>query len=184
MRYFIGFFATVLLIILLIVLLVRGGNNKPKTANQPKPLSSYSATNSEVSLTIDGPVVANSLHRQIQIRVDRDNATYEQFTGYDGQSVNQQQFSNTENAYEAFLLALQQAGFTNGDKTVTQEERGFCPQGQRFIYVLKQDDKVISRYWAATCGTTRSYLGNVSLTNNLFQAQIPGYNKLIQGVNL
>jgi hypothetical protein len=183
MRYFIGFFATVLLIILLIVLLVRGGG-KPKTPTTVKTLDSYATTNSEVSLTTDGPVNANSLHQQVRINVDRDNATYEQFTGYDGQAVKQQQFPNSENAYEAFLLALQQAGFTHGSKIVTQEERGFCPQGDRFVYMLKQDDKVIERYWATSCGTTKSYLGSVSLTNELFKAQIPGYNQLTQDARL
>jgi hypothetical protein len=183
MRYFIGFFATVLLIILLIVLLVRGGN-KPKTPTTVKTLDSYATTNSEVSLTTDGPVNANSLHQQIRITVDRDNATYEQFTGYDGQSVNMQQFPNSENAYESFLLALQQAGFTHGDKTVTQEERGYCPQGDRFIYMLKQGDKVIERYWSTSCGTNKSYLGSTSLTNSLFKAQIPNYNQLSRGVRL
>jgi hypothetical protein len=182
MRYFIGFFATILLIILLIILLVRGGG-KPKVPSTVKTLDSYATTNSEVSLTIDGPINAASLHQQVRVTVDRNNATYEQFTGYDGQAVEMQKFPSTQNAYETFLLALQRVGFTRGDKSVTQDERGFCPLGDRYVYMLKQDGRVIERYWAANCSGARSYLGEVSVTNNLFQAQIPNYNELVQDVN-
>lgn len=182
MRYFLGFFATILLIILLIVLLVRGGG-KSKVPNTSKTLDSYASTSAEASLTIDAPVNANTQHQQVRITVNRDNATYEQFTGYDGQVVEMQQFPNTQSAFESFLLALEQAGFTHGDKAVAQDERGYCPEGDRYIYSLKEDDRTIERFWATNCGGTKSYLGSVNLTNNLFEAQIPNYDKLSQDVD-
>jgi hypothetical protein len=184
MRYFLGFLATILLIIVLIVLLVRGGGQKQKTPGTSKTLVSYASVNSEVSLTIDGPINANSKHQGVRITVDRNNATYEQLVGYDGQVVEMQQFPNSQNAYETFLLALERAGFRHGSKTVTQDSRGFCPQGNRFIYVLKQGDRVIQQYWASNCNDVKSYLGAVNLTNSLFQAQIPNYNVLSQDAAL
>ncbi len=57
MRYFLGFFATILLILLVIILLFRGGGNKPKVPTG-KTLASYATTDAELRLTTDGPVNA------------------------------------------------------------------------------------------------------------------------------
>jgi hypothetical protein len=184
MRYFIGFFATILLIILLIVLLVHGGG-KPKQQPTTKALDSYAATNSEVSLTIDGPINAVSLHEQVRITIDRDNATYEHIRGYSGQAVEMQRFPNTQDAYENLLFALERVGFTQGD-TVSglKDERGYCATGARYVFELKDSDKTVERYWSSTCGTPKTYLGQTGETVDLFKAQIPGYSEITANVEV
>ena len=178
MRYFLGFFATVLLIILLIILLVHGGS-KPSVPPITKTLDSYASSGGVASMLIDGPVNANSQHVQVRITIDRDNARYEQLTGYDGDVVKQLNFDNTQSAYEAFLLSLAHAGFTKGNpsKQLT-DERGYCPTGRRYVFELTQQDRTVERYWATSCGKPKTYLGNLDLTITLFQAQVPNYSQL------
>lgn len=182
MRYFIGFLVTLGLIILLIVLLLSGGG---KSKVRAKTLPSYASTDAQASMLIDGPVNADSLHQQVRITVDRDNVTYEQISGYDGQVVNTQTFSNTENSYNVFLHALQHAGFTlKSNNPAIQDDTGYCPLGDRFIFELNQDGNNLQRSWASNCGNPKTYLGSLDLTMTLFEAQVPGYEDLAAGLQL
>ena len=184
MRYIFGLLVVLGLLILLIVLLV-GGGGKPKVPATSKTLDSYATTNAETRLTIDGSVNAQSIHNQIRITVDRNNVTYEQVQGYNGNVIKMQRFDNTENAYANFLSALTHAGFTKGnaDKALA-DERGYCSTGDRYIFELSQNDKNIERFWATNCGNPKTYGGNANLTVELFKAQVPGYSDLTQSIVL
>jgi hypothetical protein len=180
MRYFFAFLATLVLIFLLIFLLFRGGGN-PKIPLTIKTLHSYASTDAEAQLTIDGPINADLNHQQVRIRVNRDDVTFEQLQGYDGNVINTQSYANTENAYTNFLFALARSGFTNGNNDPnSSDERGFCPQADRYVFQLRQDGKDIERYWATSCGNPKTYLGSLNLTLSLFQAQVPNYTELTQ----
>lgn len=186
MRYFIGFLVTIGLIILLIVLLFTGGGGsnpeKPKTT---KALSEYASTDAVVRLTIDGPIVADQDHQAVQITVGQDDVTYSQVQGYQGTVVKQQSFVNNQNAYSNFLYALGHAGFTRGDNSKDRaNEKGYCPRGNRYIFELIDGGNDIQRYWATNCKGTKTYTGDTSLTLTLFQAQVPGYNDLTQGLSI
>jgi hypothetical protein len=186
MRYFIGFLVTILLILLLIVMIFRGGGEeKPQVPETTKTLDSYASTNAETILTIDGPINAESQHQAVRITVDRNNATFEHLTGYEDKVARMERFSSNQSAYQNFLLALSQAGFTQGvnDESL-KDERGHCPAGNRYVFELRQDNKNIQRYWATSCGGTATYEGNTDLTLDLFQAQIPNYSDLIDNVEL
>ncbi len=186
MRYFLGFFATILLILLVIILLFHGGGNKPK-APTGKTLASYATTDAELRLTTDGPVNAEEVHPQIIISVNRRNVIYEQVGGYNGNIIKRQQFNNTENAYAAFLLSLAHAGFAktvSNPDPASRDERGYCPLGDRYVFELIQDGKDIMRYWATSCGKPKTYLGSVDTTLTLFHAQVPKYDDLTQDIPL
>jgi hypothetical protein len=184
MRYFIGFLITVGLIILLIFMLFHGGG-KPKVTTTSKVIDSYATTDAEARLTTDGPVNANQEHIQTRITVSRDDVTYEELKGYDGEVTKQLHFSNTQNSYAAFLISLGHAGFTLGDNSKQlSDERGYCATGERYIFELRQDSRDIERYWATSCGGTKTYAGSLELTTDLFHAQIPDYNTLAENINL
>lgn len=187
MRYFVGFLVTIGLIIILIIMLFGGGNksdNKVTTVT-PRTLDSYASTDAQVSMQINGPVNADSLHQQIRVTVGRDAVTYEEFRGYEGQVVNTKSFENNEAAYAVFLRAINGAGFTLGDKDKKlADERGYCPLGRTYIFTMEEGSSVMQRYWATSCGGTQTYRGNLSLTVTLFQAQVPGYSNLVQNVSL
>jgi hypothetical protein len=184
MRYLLGFFITIGLIILLVVLLVGGGGGSkvPKTS---KPLYDYATSGAQAIMTIDGQINANSQHAKIRITVDHDNVTYEKIDGYDDNVTDMHTYSNTVEAYDAFLHALQHAGFTQGDTDKKLADyQGFCPLGQRYIFELKQDDRSLERFWATNCGGTKTYKGKLGTTIELFQLQVPGYDKLTNDVHL
>lgn len=179
MRYFMAFFAALLLLFLLIFLLFHGGG-KPRSPIG-KTLYSYSATDAEVRLTIDGPINADQDHRQARITVSSSDVTFDRIQGYDGNVINTKSYANTDNAYAVFLLALAHAGFTNGNNDPQlSDERGYCPLGDRYIFELIQDNKDLERYWATNCGSPKTYLGSLSLTLSLFEAQVPNYSALNQ----
>lgn len=180
MKYFIGFLITIGLIILLIIMLFGGGGeDKKKVPSAGKTLYSYATTNAEASLIIDGPIVSNQEHEQIKITVNRNNVVYEAIKGYKGEVRDMKSFENTEAAYDNFLHALARAGFTqgNGDAAL-KDEKGYCPQGKRYIYEFTQGDRSLQRLWSTSCRGQKTYEGADQLTIELFQAQVPGYQKL------
>jgi hypothetical protein len=178
MRYFVGFFIALGLVILLIVLLVGGGGGKNKLPVTNKTLPSYANTDATATLTIDGPIRAIPEHRQVRISVSQDEVIYEQIVGYNDQVVYQQHYNNTEEAYSSFLHALDHAGFAGGikDKALASEA-GYCPLGNRYVYEFEQTGRDIIRTWATSCGKPKTYNGVVSLTNDLFEAQVPNYQQ-------
>jgi hypothetical protein len=177
-RYLLGFFAVIILLIVVIFLIV-GHNPKPQVSATTKTLDSYANTDATVEMTIDGPVNADQTHHQIQIVVGDDTTTIELLQGYDGQVVNSKSYPNNVNSYSNFLHALSVAGYTKGDTSASlKDERGYCPEGDRYIFELDQDDKQLQRFWSTSCGSPKSYQGNTNLTIDLFEAQVPDFGDL------
>lgn len=161
------------------------GGGKPKVPTTTKTLDSYSTTDANVSMTIDGPVNAASEHQQIKITVDKDNVTYEELLGYDGRVTEMRKFDNTINSYEVFLKALSHSGFTKGNSTKAYaDEQGYCPLGKRYIFELQDGVETLEHFWATSCGNPKTYYGNTSVTIQLFQAQVPGYDDLSANYDL
>jgi hypothetical protein len=185
-RYFIGFMVTVLLLIILIVLLFHGGKNKTTVPTTATPLYDYATSGSEVRMTIDGPINADEDHQEVQVTVSQSVVTYDQIQGYEGTVVNQQEFANNEPAYDAFLRALVISGFTDGStSSVYANDEGHCSQGDRYIFELIQNGSDLERFWTTSCpGVNHSFYGQMPLTMQLFQAQVPGYNSLTQNLSL
>ena len=185
-RYFLGFLVAVGLIILVIFLLFRGGGDNTKKPEQtgPKPLYTYADTDAVVRMTISGQVAAPVNRVTVAITVGRDQTTYQQFQGYDGQVVNSQQFDNTRNSYEVFLRSLAGAGFYNGntDPNMSNPD-GVCPLGSTFTYEMIQDGKELINFWSTTCAA-KTYKGNVNTTIRLFENQVPNYSTLTSGLAL
>lgn len=178
MRYFLGFLITIGLIILVIILIFRGPS-KPEVQTTSKTLSSYAATDAEIVFTNDGPVNANSEHRAVRITADRNNVSYEELKGYNGEVIKQERYENTTEAYEVFLKALARAGYTKGNNDAALADvEGRCPFGNRYVFELKQDGRNLQRYWATSCGD-KTYGGNVTATIRLINAQVPNFEELI-----
>lgn len=183
MRYIIGFLVTLGLLILVLILILSGGGKSKKVTQ--RNLEDYANTDTQVSLTIDGPINAASLHQQVNITVDNTNVTYQHIVGYDGNVVDTQIFANTENSYDVFLHALRHAGFTKGNSLPgLRDEKGYCPLGSRYIFELTQDNNTLQRTWATSCGTPKTFLGATNLTLTLFQNQVPGYSQLVGNIQL
>lgn len=173
-RYFLWLIAIFGLIILVIILFFHHGKTTPSNQLTPSKLLTYASTDAEVRFTTVGPVVANPNHQSTQITVSRNNVTQAQITGYQGQVTQLNSYSNNQASFEVFLRALNVAGFTDGNPTSTlKDERGYCPTGNTYIVELINNGSDVERYWATDCGNPKTYLGNLGLTQTLFNAQVP-----------
>jgi hypothetical protein len=181
--------AIVSLVLLIGLLFIFGGHKSAPKPTQPvvQPLPSYAVTDAEVSLTVDGAVNGDDIHRQIRIRVDRYGRHLEIISGYSDAIVDKHDFKNTGDAYRVFLKSLSNSGFLAARKgaKITDPE-GQCPLGERFIFDLRNGGDQLSQLWTTSCGSNLGTLvaANAPTLQTLFQAQITGYNDLVQNVNL
>ena len=181
MRYFFAFLATLGLIIIVVILLISGGGSGSKKAaktDSKRSLPEYSTTDAEATLQIDGKINAESQHSQIRITVNRNQVTYQQISGYEGNVVASNTFANNQSAYSAFLSALNTAGFTKGTKDDTTSA-GQCPLGRRYTVQFVNEGKELENFWFTSCGKLGNYLGSQALTVDLFELQVPGFNDLV-----
>ena len=186
MRYFLGYMITIgLLIVLILFLVTSGGGGKHGKVPVPKLLNSYASTDAEVRMVLDGPINADQNHQQIRITVSAFQATFEQIQGYDGTVVNTRSYTNTQNSFYAFLTALMQANYTRGAVIKgLDNDTGLCALGERDNFQIIQDGQVSQNYWSTSCGGASTYKGNIPMTLDLFEAQIPDYNSLSSQITL
>lgn len=177
MKYLLAFLAAIGLVIVVFILLLRafsGGGEPAKEID----LLSYANTNTEVRLSVDGPVSANQTHRGYRITVGRNDATIETTIGYEGQRTFTQTYASNVNAYATFLRALEIQGFTKGDTDPERaDDRGYCPDGDRYAFEIVQNGKLTQRFWSTSCGKG-TYGGNSGQTRLLFERQIPDFGKI------
>ncbi len=182
MRYFVGFLIFIGLFILAFILIFHHSSHS--TAAKPIVLGNYANTNTVVQFTIDGPVVYDSSHNEIQITVGQYQNTLNIIQGYQGNVVKSENFPNNEPAYNVFLNALQIAGFTKSQK-FNYPSTGACATGDVYhLSVIDDFGTNIQDLWATTCGNEGTFGGVVSPIQNLFEAQIPNYNKETAGVQV
>ncbi|HSH55962.1 MAG TPA: hypothetical protein VK983_03990 [Candidatus Limnocylindrales bacterium] len=183
MRYVAGFVITIFLLIFAFILIFRGGSDAPDPQTGAPQLVSYANTSTEVRLTIDRPVMADQVHRQIVMTVGRDASQLSYQQGYEGAVVRSQTYANNPTAYANFLRALELAGFNKGDSTENlKDERGHCPEGDRYVMEVRDGDRVIQRFWSTSCGNIGSFKGRIDTIILLFQRQIPDYITLTADV--
>jgi hypothetical protein len=186
-RYFLGLVAVFALMILIIFLIFHGNGNSSKVQSTSRTLSSYSTSDADVDLTIDGPVTSDENHQSLEITVTNSEVTYQQFQGYQGDVIQEKTYPNNINAFSAFLYALERAGFTEGNNASDlSNDLGFCSLGNRYIFSLNENGQQIERYWATNCGSgePKTYDGSLDLTLTLFENQVPDYDTLSNNLNI
>lgn len=187
-RLFVGLGLVILLLFVAIFLIINSGgsDNKDEVTETKRSLTSY-ASDPDVTVTqhIVGPIVAAERHSQLEINVSNSSTTANRISGYDGNVTGSQTYPMTTASFSEFLNAIDRAGFTLGstDKELENDE-GFCPTGKRYIYTVRDGSKVVQRFWATSCGGTKSYKGNLGQTITLFQRQVPEYGTLMRGSGL
>lgn len=192
-RYIIGILFLFIAIALIVVLfnLVAGlfDADEPESSGREKPavdLSRVPERGQAVQYTIIGPTVALEKHHRIRITIDRGSRTVEVLQGYDSQVVKSRRLSNTQEAYEAFIAALNGAGFAS---TVDKKGRGdktqSCPLGRKYSYEVAPGTSEGFSSWSTSCGDKQgTFAGNDSLVRSLFRKQIPDYNEYTSDVRL
>jgi hypothetical protein len=191
MRYIVGVFGVILLAILAIVLIfTRSSSTGPRSNASVKApvvikLLDQDNADSRVKVTTQGRLVGEDQRRSIRITVSQSQRTIEVIQGYENNVIKSQSFSNTPAAYSTFLRAINDAGFTKYRKGANGDERGACPQGQRYIYELNKGSERLQRLWGTSCTSNEgSLIGNGARIRQIFQDQIPGYSHYVLDVNL
>jgi hypothetical protein len=185
-------FAVVMITLIAGIIWIFGGHKSPKTSTssstavQLKALPDYANTDAVTTMTIDGHINGDDLHRQIRITVSQNQRQLDIIQGYSGTVISSQNYYNTEAAYNVFLRSIYFSGFTLKSKTkplAPSNELGQCSTGFRYIFDLNQDGNDLSRLWGSTCGVG-TFGGNSELVQDLFEAQIPNYQQTADSVAL
>jgi hypothetical protein len=187
MRVIISFLVFLLLIILGLIFIFGGHKSKPTTTTKAPvvlPLPDYASTDATVAMTLDGRVVGQDAHRAIRITISRDSRLIETIQGYNGNIIDSHSYPNTEEAYQVFLKAINNAGFMVKNKAkISADSSGQCPDGTRDIFTLNQGIDQLSNLWTSTCGLG-NFGGSPDLVQGLFQAQITDYDTITSQVEL
>jgi hypothetical protein len=180
MRYFLGFLAVIGVLVLIFVLILRGGG-KDSVETQ---LTDYTATQTVMRLTIDGPVNADQDHRVIRVTVGRNLTTIDIIQGYEGHTLDSRSYANNEDSYGTFLRALQLAGYTDGnDDPELTDSRGVCSTGRVYTMEIITGSDTVQKFWRTSCDSG-TFGGETNLIRKLFRLQIPDYNLLTRSVGL
>ena len=187
MKYVLGAIGTVLLLLIITLLLFnRGDDTKTPSENVPRAaqLVDYANKNSSVSSTVVGKLVGDEQRRAIRIIVSPNERRLEILSTYDQTILSSESFPNDRTAYENFLSALGGQGFLNKKETKIIDQRSVCPTGNRFVYDLSENGEHISNLWSVSCNKDGTFNGRGSVIRELFQRQIPDYQKFVHGVSL
>lgn len=188
LRRFVAVGVIILLVIIGIVWLIAARSTRPEQDRQvtrPSALVDYADTTTEVRFTQAGKINAREDHRVVQISVGRDYRTIQLFDGYQGNVMNSRTLGNDEDAYRAFLAALENSGYVksrNAPRNV--DPLGACSSGSRYNYDILQGADIKQSLWSTSCGNSSrgTFNGKASAVRSLFQAQIPNYQDFVSGV--
>ena len=182
MRFFLSILGVIIFIVVVIVLIATHSSGKP--AIKPVNLNNYNFSGTSVSQTTTGRLVGNNEREAIRITITNTERDIYLLNTYDQTIANSETFPNTPTAYNVFLGALQNAGFTLSRTTTQTNIFGVCPLGNTYQYELDGSANTVFNNWSTSC-TARdgSFAGNGPLIRQLFSLQIPNYNDFIKSTN-
>lgn len=185
MKYVLGIVA-IIFVMLIGILLLTGGGDEPRSDERVILAEEANKPGASVAFTTQGRLVGQNERRAIRVKISQDERRLEILTGYEEAADRSHVYPNTDAAYETFLVALDQAGFTDEQKTVVEDERGACPLGKRYIYEFKEYSQQIVHLWDTSCGNRAggTFDGDDSTIRKLFERQIPDYRDRVRDVDL
>jgi len=185
LRFLVGI-GLVLVLVLVVLIVAITHHNQPQISLQPTMASYASNPSAQVAMLIDGPVNAESLHNQVLITINDYQTTIKVFRGYNDHVVSQDTFPMSIAGFHVFLRSLEYAGYNDGSNNpALSQASGYCPTGDRYIFTFNVNGRQVERYWITNCGSTPyTYDGNLGLTIELFQAQVPNYSNIVSNYNI
>lgn len=174
MRYFFGFLISIGLVILVFILVLRGFGGKSPQDNK-NPLTDYANSDTLVQMTVDGPIVGDQQHQAYRITIGRSESRIETLQGYQYDAIDTKTYDNNQEGFANFLRALDLAGYTKGIANAdsqSQDERGVCANGDRYIFEIINGTSQIQRFWSTSCGKG-TFKGKSDAVKHLFDRQVP-----------
>lgn len=188
MRYGLTVVVIAFLAIVGTVVIVSGGNSE--TTSEPARntvIADYDDKDTaSVSWTQQGRLVGDDQRKAIRVTITRNKRTVEILADYAERVERSAEFSNSPEAFDAFVRALDNANFGKERNVKQPDERGICPTGNVFVYRLTDMGAEIMRTWSDTCDKANGPYGGgtAPLIGKLFKAQITDYNTFVKGVKL
>lgn len=186
MRYLyliIGVFVFIVLLVFIIF-----GIHQPVATNKSKPviMSDFADTDTSVVYTAEGITNGDESHHSIIITVNQDSRTVEVISGYQDAVIESQSFANNSSAFKEFLAGLQIEGFiTKRNHPSVTDIEGQCPLGVKYRFDSTDITGAPSDLWITSCSSKiGTFGGSLSGVQQMFQLQIPNYNKIVSGVDL
>jgi hypothetical protein len=186
MRYILAVIGVILAAFIAILLIA---NRTPHTSTPnlkgAVKLTDYDHLNAIISHTTQGKLVGENERLGVRISISRSERKIEILRGY-GETVERSNtYPNSQAGYEAFIRALDNAGFTKSRISKFSDYRGVCPLGNRYIYDLSYNEQHVTNLWSTSCNRTEgTFAGVPTLTLQLFQRQIPDYAQQTRGLVL
>lgn len=188
MKYILGVLAVIIVLFASIFWIVTSGPDDPRpevAGDQPVELTDYADSGATAIYHVSGEIIAEELHREVRISVNRNQRVFELLSGYDGNVIRRATFSNTGDAFNEFIYAIDLAGFANEQEARYESMSGVCPKGERTEYILQENNEELSRTWSSSCRRADGTLaGDRGLIEDLFEDQIPEYRDLTRGERL
>lgn len=187
MRYGLAAGALVVVALIAIILIVSRSpsSNNPSTKPTAVKLTDYVNQNSTVVYTTKGKLIGDDQRKAIRISVTPTERRIEILNGYDETVERAQTYANTKSAYDNFMRALQNAGYTRARPSAYPDERGVCPLGSTYTYKLQTPGADKINTWSDSCRAAEgTFAGSAILVRQLFQLQITDYNTQVRDVRL
>lgn len=187
MRYVLGVIGMIILGVIAVILFARmltHQSGQVQVGRVDAKMTDYINDKSEVEFTQYGAVVGNEQFRTLKITVSQNQRKIELLKTYENEVERSESFTNNGDAYNTFMRALSDAGFTRKQVTSITDPTGACPTGMRYSYVLQSEGNDVSNLWNTSCLPLGGSLGNNgALSRQLFQRQIPDYSVFMKGVS-
>jgi len=180
-------FLTVVFGILFVLFLIFGNGSKkdasPKaTPTKPLTVREYAPRDSKVVYTIEGNIRGNNMYRAVRTTITREYRLIEVIEGFENNVIKAQKEPNNQDAYAAFLAAIEGKGYGRVRSTKKTNDEGVCPLGQKYIYEIYDGGKQTQRLWSTTCGSQGTSAANNPVIRILFDRQITNRDKFMFNV--
>jgi hypothetical protein len=187
MKYVLGVLGFIILAVIAVVLLATTTGNRSDGVQEGTKIVNLAdyISGGEVSYTVAGKIVGEEEFKSVRITVSPSERKIQVLSGYSDKVEKEQVYANTGDAFDAFMRSLSNAGYTRERSVKNKDMRGTCPLGRRYTYKLQQGSDKVVDLWSTSCSAKEgTFGGNRTVIRQLFQNQVPEYNKFIRGYRI
>jgi hypothetical protein len=132
---------------------------------------------------VEGPVVASTEHRRVEVEVTPDTVSMTIYSNYGQDKLIQKTYSNNPVSYQNFIKSLEYSNasvrFEGTDEEDDNNDIGICSLGLR--YILELGDYI--RRWTTSCNRNEgTSAGRMATMRGLFKNQVPDFNEVMKSV--